>query len=325
MQFDFDFEAHRRAGRKFVYNFGECCRELFGNALGDLALSESAVERVIVTDEHSFGVRVKEMQTALGRKHSYTDNEVHKAVGKTLPRMRGDGTVTSTVVIRDFVVIGVCAATGDGLDFHDWGIDQQLFANVVYHELGHCKDHFLRKDAEEKPVYSDRTFKSAEFNLYGGSMVLEELAACCHAAASMTPQVYQRGVREANASATSMLEQLRKVKLRLRLGQCNLVDMAVAASLTFWVLLREHAKLVGHVLGNPGLPQAAPALWKTNDSRLRELMDGFAEQLRALWVRYPDWTDETVAGLAEAWRRLAALNGYKFSFGPEGDALHFDR
>ena len=99
--------------------------------------------------------------------------------------------------------------------------------------------------------------------------------------------------------------------------------MAVAASGTFWIVLREHAKLVGHVQGDATLPKTQPDLWRTNDTRLAEIMGGFTAQLQNLWSRYPDWKDEEADELTGTWQNLALHHGYKFTFGSEGDALHF--
>jgi len=52
-------------------------------------------------------------------------------------------------------------------------------------------------------------------------------------------------------------------------------------------------------------------------------MDGFAAQLQNLWNRYPNWRDEVVDELTGTWQKIALHHGYKFTFGPEGDALHF--
>lgn len=282
MQIECDFRAYEQATSDVARGFELCCRKLFAEAASDLAVPETAIERVIVTDEQTFGKKVTEVQTALGRKHSYTDNAVHTAVAKTLPHITSGGNVVNTIVIRDFVVYDVCQASAGGSDFGNWDVEPQLYANVIYHEVGHCKDHLLRRNTEELPVYTDKTFKSAEFNRWGASMVLEELAACCHAAITITPQLYAKQVSETNSSLRKQLEWLKNEKLFFRVRQRNLVDMAIAATTTFWLVLREHAKLVGHVQGNTILPKIRPELWRTDDTRLGEIMDGFAAQLQGV-------------------------------------------
>jgi hypothetical protein len=147
MVIDLDSRGYKAADESTA-RLEECCKTLFENAVADLAVPATAIDKIIIADEKSFGTRVKEVQTALGRTYGHTDNDVRKAVAKTLPHADTDSAVTNTIIIRDNVFAEVCHTPG-GLEFKDRNIDQQVFIYIVYHEVGHCKDNVLRRNIEE--------------------------------------------------------------------------------------------------------------------------------------------------------------------------------
>ena len=79
-------------------------RRLVVSTSGFVGVSgEEAIGRLVIADEENFGAAVHEQQGKASRAPSYIDNELHKAVAKTIPSQEG-GHVTDTIVVRDFVI-----------------------------------------------------------------------------------------------------------------------------------------------------------------------------------------------------------------------------
>lgn len=123
----------------FITNLVTSAATLVGVDAGE------AVGKLVIADEGSFGPAVHELQTSAGRAPSYTDNDVHKAVAKTIA-LRDGGRTVNAIVVRDFVIGLIAEASQGGNDIAEWDDTGQLYFYALTHEVGHCKDNLLRPE-----------------------------------------------------------------------------------------------------------------------------------------------------------------------------------
>lgn len=283
------------------------------------------IEAVIISDEESFGPTIYSLQREAGVTPSYTDNEMYKAVGKTIAHHRS-GSATSSIVFRDNFMAEILGDLQGGNNLESWGEDGQLSFYIFTHEVGHCKDNALRPESEEPSLIREGTFRIHQIAKYYGSILLSEVAACVHSAAAMTERTHQREIVRWQDEAEKILKGTTEQWRAYQRDNNLLRELAFYAAQSFWVIILQYAKLIGTGIGNTEL-SATGVPWYRTDDQITAITAIFAEVksvVEEIWVSYPAWAEEIADSLFHLWLRLAEAHGYRFVHQPKGDALYLD-
>jgi hypothetical protein len=296
--------------------------ELFRLCLTHVELPDKALELVVIADETRFGSSIHSFQERFGRRLDYTANEIHCAVGKTIPFRASPSEVRSVVVIRDNIVYETLAPINDGKEYRDWTVMEQLCFNSIVHELCHCKDNYLRSDDGDLPPDADGWFRVRQIARYNTHILIDEFAACALSGSSVTSQLYEHFVETWHETVRNMLAKVDELRMKYEGGdESALRPLAFNAAQLFWLIVIELGKITGSALGNPDLPQVSPSMWEGAVSDVEEILSEVVSQLRMLWTQYPDWSEDSFTPFFELWNRLALAYGYRFFESAEADGL----
>jgi hypothetical protein len=291
------------------------------SALSIVDVSEESLETVVVADEKEFGPTIHQLQKEAGSAPDYTDNNTHKAVAKTIPRRQGDH-ITSSIVMRDMVVAEVAPDAMRTNNVAEWGPDSQFYIYIFTHEVGHCKDNVLRPDHEEIPLQISGRFTIQQVARYYFPIVLSEFAACVHSAGAMSEAIHRRQISGWQRDVKDSLVRIKKCVLEYRRDNSKLQDLGYESAQSFWFIIVQYAKIIGSIIGNPGLDPTAPA-WITPSPEIEELLSKIDAGLEKIWGEYPAVSDTAAEKFLAIWKALALANGYRFEEG-EYDGLYLD-
>jgi hypothetical protein len=294
---------------------------LICSCLEEMNASSTDLDKVVIADKQRFGEWIHKLQTEAQLPRSYTANAVYAAIGKTISSFR-NGVYSCSIVLQDFILLGVLEAFMRSRNSSEWDQDPQFFLYVLCHELGHYKDHQIRGQHPDTPLHINREFKIRQVGQYYIEILEEETGACLHSAHRMTPRVYEQELRDTNESIRTMLNEVERDRLTYYADNTKLRQLAFSSSGAFWMILVQYAKLIASGMANPSLPERPTCVWKQGDVRLAEIIQDLCESVQVLCKKYPNWTGNSLEDFYGLWYRLAKLHGYQFVQGEIVDALY---
>ena len=302
------------------------------DAAEQVGLPEGALAELVVADKTHFAPVIHELQRGAGRRPEFTSNAVYEAVAKTLPSSgMGEPNATQSVVIlrADIAALAVASTLDEDLA-DEWRTKSDFCHHVIAHELGHCKDDFLRGLRTEMP----RSIECvpiirplARFNL---DLILSEFAARVHAAPTVPDHTFATMPLQWARDAMSLLAQVEDSRSAYRAdpaAEGRLRRLAIDAGQATWVHCAQYAKIVGTALGDPDLPPlvAPDGAHGTSPAQgllAKAALEQLDSTLRSLWQSYPHWLSVDEDTFIPAWQQLAFAHGYHFiegGGGPGGD------
>jgi hypothetical protein len=297
-------------------------KTMLTSALSFVGVSQDVLEAVIITDDIEFGPSIHKLQNEAGLALSYTNTDMHSAVAKTIAN-RQDDRLSNSIVILDNIIAQVMTGAQTGEDIQLWDKDSQLCFYILTHEIGHCKDNTLRPSQEDVPPHVKGEFRVRQIARYYGSILMSEFAACAHSATAMTDCLLQEERRTWRTDAKELMGKIRKGVLEYQLDNEKLRDLAFLSAQGFWVILLQHAKIIGSMIGNPELNQT-PSPWIAEDSEIEELFAKSARELRKMWSNYPAWSEASNRVFFDLWKSLSLAHGFNFEETVEADGLYLD-
>ena len=298
-------------------------RTMLTSALSFVGACQDALEAVVITDDTEFGPTIHKLQTEAGLTTSYTNSDMHRAVAKTIANRQGDQ-ISNSIVILDNIIAQVMTGAQTGEDIRLWDKDSQLCFYVLTHEIGHCKDNILRPNQEDVPLHVKGEFRVRQIAQYYRSILMSEFAACAHSATAVTDCLLQEEIRTWRTDAKEILSNIRKGVLKYQLDNEKLRDLAFLSAQGFWVILLQHAKIIGFVIGNAELDQTPP-LWIDENSEIQELFAKSTKELREMWIKFHAWSDASTLIFLDLWKSLSLAHGFNFEESGGADALYLDR
>ena len=279
------------------------------------------LEAIIITDDQNFGRVIEQLQSGSGLNPGYTDNDIHVAGAKTIPRRDGQR-ITSTIVYRDNLMAEMLGDLSRESDLSEWGQDSQFCFYLLAHEMGHSKDNRIRGLVEN----CERSFKG-EFRVrkvadFYWTIVLSELAACVHSGSAASPTVFRNEIRQWQEDSTAYLNTVKSSWQQYHHQTKSLNLLAYDAAQGFWVILVQYAKLIGMQIGNANLESLEPSEGLSTGTAA--ILKSTKKFLKLLWNEYPKWSGELNPSMMKIWQDLAAHYGYRFSEKGQHDALYLN-
>lgn len=296
---------------------------LFGKFCDAMKIDAASIDKVILSDESSYGEAIR----SIDENEKFTKRDSALGVGKTIPIFTDDGAVTNSIIVRleHFIAYlgGINQRENGVTNSFQKHIDQTHY--IFAHELGHCKDHNLRKN---RPLVSEeqlkKHFKIESFKNYQCYMLEGEFAASAHSAFAISPDFFKDQQAFFNGEIRKFINDLRPMKNGYDDTPEYISKIAYNATSVFWYSLIEHSKLVGSLLLNPNLSKEPISLWDDISPKSESVMREFHQWLSEKWNLYPSWGDSFRDEACDFWFRLALAEGYKFVPGSEqGDGLYF--
>lgn len=275
------------------------------------------VQKLVVADYCEYGEAIRD---ALEHEvvQTHTNREQYKGVAITIPRYEDDA-VLQTVVVGAGVV-----AAALGHDGVEPTMPQYFGRYLLQHEFAHCYDHWARKSVDHDDQDHESWFPGAQNRFK--KMVLAEFVACWISGKALSDEAFEHLCQ---LDAVPLNDELRSV-LRLRDEYCagdrnDLAEIAGEALQCIWMVVVQHAKLTGHMIGAKRT-SASVAMPLELGSRPEALaaMHALTELLASKTLDYPAWPASGWAELDEIWDRLATSLGFRFEDGPHGPKLWFD-
>ena len=191
---------------------------------------------------------------------------------------------------------------------------------TVVHELGHCKDHLVRRATHPIPPRDVDGISIRRWFDYFSLIVACEFAASSHAAYSVTLDGYRCELDHFEAIVRSCLTEMATVRSSYEADSTDLYTVAFTAMQNCWLTLMEFSKLIASRSANPTISEeplppipggAAAILWAEQT----------ASQLTDLWDSYPSWSSPSLDWMLDAWRALVGLQGITFVEREGGDMI----
>lgn len=297
-------------------------RLVVASSISVVNVQPDCIESIFIGDENEFGAAIHAIQKELGLALSYTNNAIYQAVGKTIAH-HGNGKKSSSIVFRDNFMAEILGDLMGGKSLDNLGEDGQFCFYIFTHEVGHCKDNWLRVSDLDSSIANNGEFRIHQIAKYYIPIMLSELAACVHSSSAMTAQVFKREVIQWQKDVRTHIQETTNKWRSYQENNDLLKDLAFSAAQSFWVVTLQFAKLIGSQIGNPDLSSEAIS-WFRDSGPIPKILSEIEEAVKKIWLSYPAWTEDNAEPLLQLWHKLALANGYKFVHSPEGDAVYLD-
>jgi len=192
---------------------------------------------------------------------------------------------------------------------------------LVYHELGHCLDNYLRKDLTSVVIDDGNRFKIRQVAKYYYQIILGEFAACVHSAKIMDADLYRYDLNNTQTMIANQIKNLEPEKRKGQFGGSNLKRSLFSASGVFWFILVQYSKLIGSKMGNPNLSEIHLETWINAIPKASDLLYDLSEILSKLWSLYPELNGNSFERILETWKVLAFEYGYEFVENGNNDSV----
>lgn len=292
----------------------DAVRGILQSCAAAVGVPSEAISRIVLAAASEYGAAIRSI--APGEKS--TNNASATGMAKTISIADSTGRRSVVIMWAELFadVPGIPVAPGSVSER-----DRELMRHyIACHELGHCKDNWLRGAAECPPLSVSGEFKIQSVAAYYHYILLSEFAACAHSSNALDADTLT-WERDHTDIIPNVLMTIRE-KRRTYAEEVNgLSDLAFMASGAFWTMLIQFGKLVGSRLAHPELRTQVPEAWLTNGRIAEDLFVREGRILEERWRSYPAWDDETPSELFELWRLLVENQGYCFEETANGDSL----
>jgi hypothetical protein len=283
---------------------------LVDKALSGIGLSQTAIERIVVTDYTRYAQAID----ALGGKTGFTQTADYTGVAKAIPLVR-NGKYVATNLLFHHLVIDSFLRESDA-EFSESFLEHMRYG--FYHEFGHCVD-FSRRIAQhawEPPAKGSSHYRYCA--TYNSHTLLGEYAATYFSSRFMSEIGFREEMRSTGEALSSRWKPLQAARERVD-------HAAIEDGLDFfWNGLVEVAKLVALAHGNPALRiDSAWSFWPGNNPQARSVLDRFAESAKVAWQSYPDCASQFEQLVSNTWFSLTSAERFCYEVRNEGDCFYY--
>lgn len=289
-------------------------RELLRLHAESAGVPPDAIAKIVIVEAANYGAAIQSIAAG----ECWTDNAIATGMAKTISI--GETGKTQSVVVMWAELFadlpGIPLGLGS-LPDRDRGLMRRY---IVCHELGHCKDNWLRGTVACPPLSVNGEFGVKSVAAYYHYILLSEFAACAHSSKALDPDTLTWEWNHTDI-IPGVLAALREKRRTFDGDPRGVRDLAFMASEACWTMLIQFAKLVGSRIAHPELMAVVPRDWAANGRIAEGVFEREASILEELWQLYPSWDNAMSGELSDLWRLVAENEGYRFAENAGGDAM----
>lgn len=289
--------------------------EIVRNAANTVGVPLDSIREVVVATEDQFGEVVGRFDPT----KRYTNSRGLVAAGKVFTH-RAANPMTHSILLQHSVAHGFLNAPKEhGKDYHAWPGEAQRNLYVLYHELGHCRDHMERSLDLDDGTFRDEAGRRVVDSTYANickchhSILLDELVACANSGMAFTEKTRLLDCRMNNEFVETQLEIVCDMTFETSPDLNKIREEAIGL---LWFILKQQAKHTGSWLGNASLSDAAPEdLWTLAKSAkpVADALRKADSAMQSAWETYPNFTSEFRNEMTCCVDALAQYCGFEFT------------
>lgn len=296
--------------------------QLIESVMQAMGAPEECVRGVTLADQEHFGEAVRRCDPS----ETYTNGNGLCSAGKTIAHL-GDGRAgpSSVVLLAELFSRALCAARQKGPDVSKWTDDEAVALFIVFHELGHCLDNYvrppLRDDAARDIGTMTGRIDALTRSQFG--VLLGELAASLHAARGTRAGVRAHESDSDNGVLLDLLGRLHNMTNEEEPDERRVLLEVLGA---VWFVLIQHSKQLGVAIIVDGDNATVTGHWKCAQAHApvsAALRDAECV-MRGLVQRYPNWNIAMKSELQTSALALARSFGYEIDMDPGAESVRWD-